>query len=119
MRDFIPYKKSISMENIIIGDIEILFNDLPKKMGWLEIPIAINNIGGNNWRIPTGDEFQIIYHLCKKGVLPYKLERYWSTPSFSDKALCYDFRIGYHPSFADVSDLCNVKLVRTLAKISI
>lgn len=102
------------MENIITGNLEIYSADLPNKMKWDDVPAAIEAMGGDGWRLPTGAEFSKIYHLYKSGAIVLKSSKYWAEGSFNGKSLYYNFRSGYSPHFIDKTNLFYVRLVRTV-----
>lgn len=102
------------MENIRIGNLEIMSNDLPNKMAWTAIPEAIESIGGNEWRLPTEAEFAMLYRLYVTGTGNFKPKRYWSASARLLKAWYYDLGVGYSPHVADQTNEYYVRLVRTI-----
>lgn len=65
--------------NLIVGDIEIFYKDLPKKS--FDKGVALSSaLRGGNWRLPTLKELGYLYKLHKLGVLNFDPDGiYWST----------------------------------------
>ena len=102
------------MANIIIENLEIMSSDLPEKMTWDSVPSAIEDLGGNGWRLPYESEFLKIYELYRLGIGGFKPDRYWSHSSYSTKAWYYNLSVGYSPHVIEKSKEYYVRLVRDI-----
>ncbi len=102
------------MANIIIGNLEIMSQDLSSKMQWTDVPLQLQLLGGNGWRLPYESEFLTIYNLYNLGIGGFKPSRYWSYSSYLNKAWYYDLSVGYSPHIIDQSNEYYVRLVRNI-----
>jgi hypothetical protein len=102
------------MVNIIRDNLEIMSQDLPGKMSWNSVPLQIEQLGGNGWRLPYESEFLIIYEFYRLGIGGFKPSRYWAYSSYLDKAWYYDLSVGYSPHIIDQSNEYYVRLVRNI-----
>lgn len=102
------------MNNIILDKLEIMYQDLPNKMPWGSVDIELVALGGNGWRLPTEEEFKIVYDFYKLGIGGFKPEKYWSASSSGTKAWYYNLSKGYSPHIIDQSNLYYVRLVRNI-----
>ncbi|NBU98848.1 MAG: hypothetical protein EBS19_11675 [Spirochaetia bacterium] len=102
------------MANIIIGNLEIMSQDLPGKYQWTGVPNQLELLGGNGWRLPYESEFLNIYNLYNLGIGGFKPDRYWAYSSYLNKAWYYDLSVGYSPHIIDQSNEYYVRLVRNI-----
>lgn len=102
------------MQNIIINKLEIMAEDLPYKMAWTSVPIELELLGGNGWRLPTELEFKQLLYFYKLGIGKFKAEKYWSASSSGSKAWFYNLHKGYSPHITEQFDLLCVRLVRSI-----
>jgi hypothetical protein len=102
------------MNNIILNKLEIMADDLPNKMPWTSVPMELESLGGNGWRLPTEAEFKNIYELHKLGIGGFKPEKYWASSSSGTKAWYYNLSKGYSPHVTDQSNELYVRLVRSI-----
>ena len=102
------------MANIIKNNLEIMSADLPEKMQWTDVETAIENLGGNGWRLPYESEFLHIYEFYTLGIGGFKPDRYWSHSSYLSKAWYYDLSVGYSPHVISKTEEYYVRLVRNV-----
>lgn len=102
------------MDNIIIGNLEIMSADLPDKMTWTSVPAQLESLGGVGWRLPYETEFKTLYDLYVLGIGNLKPKRYWAYSSNNNKAWYFDLGVGYSPHVDDFTKEYYVRLVKDI-----
>ena len=99
---------------LIIGNLEILNNDLSETMNWTDALNSGNKIG-EGWRLPTKDELIILYK-NKSKIGRFENNYYWTSTIESNKEVSFiDFSSGNNYTIKPLNrDKAFVRLVRTI-----